>query len=1493
MGAPMLRYPWGSGGIPFAAALELPITAAVPAAQTLETTVACTHDTYLKQDASDTNYGNTVMIYINPITSTSATVRGIFRYATITAPQVGATLTSAKLYLNYYAYYSTFDPKGRTYTVYEMDYAQTPANAWVEGAAGATGATWDHYEKNGGLAWTGGHTGADGDKKTSPAGVDFVLPNPSTYGWVDAAGGHTNLDITAIVQDAITNNGGVVNLYVKDKNEGGSTNYIPMFASHNHGTPAIWSYIALTWSYTPPSSELNPYVLNVSLFKGSPTVEVLDSDATVNSRVFGYRYGPIKIDTFSTVPINSVLAPVIDTKSLVAYGTTKMFADTGADGAYTVEFVMQSGTDYTTNDCKYYVQTALGVPEDFNTGGTHYYVETPFELTANTTYYLWLYADYRRHGETSSNYGTAGVPAGVGYFEDFATDKANLADFLAYYTDWEVDTASSPDANDTEVVSSVLTVKGTATAGYEHLAIKTAAFQEDNFHCLMRFTGTGGQAGVIDVDGMDELATGNAFLLLWDLGAHYFSRYNAGAATVYHNTYPTVPFISDISVYGTTIRMVTTRGSADNQPANWGNISLADLMWNLAIGDESGNGGLKVTVGSSTAAVTMKVDWVLCYTQVEKPPNIKAPSVTYRGPGMIFGEDTHLNFPYDTAFTLPDSTVLNCGPDYKSQLTSDPGDSIQLAVEVAADCSANQTIYCYAGHADITKYTPHDHWDNEDTWEDFCDFRMPPAWVDNYDYVVGDRVEGDPTGVREGLSVGEDGGLKLYGVNWGEQSFTASASYTITSAKLLLYRSSTTLTVPITVSVRAVDVNHKPTGADLCSGSIYMNTLDTPTAGVWREFTFGAGTALTSGTEYCLVVRAISATSSKSFYWKYDSGAGYASGQYGTSGDSGSTWTLNSGRDFMFQTYGGVAKSNTAYTCLVAHNSGDYDDMSDALTAGMWQADWLNETGTWTTASYIEPVISHQLTGNVGATVGRTWVRQSSVFAWNGKYYCISGPAQWETSGLWWPDPYRTQIYEADVIGTRFGPPVHILDDGLQSGMASGGWHDSVWVDGTYGAGGVIYSCEVHQSPANTPGIRIWACSAADPMIPSNWSVNPTILLDATWLAANGDFVTGDIVSTIIYKRGSVWYLIMSIGDAAGDISYTSTTDNDPLTWVNADFEATGVVQLAATGEGHLEDMSIAQCTDSGVEATYIYYTVPVATNPNEFLRYIKLHEDAGEPHTFPAAGHWEAPVDVDWDQATWALGKNNSPRIFDNKAVDGYVYLFNSGMPENESPATAFEVWCPNWVQCTRGTDYINFDMFTVTGISTGDQPSSSKYKQTNTAIFAYASKTGTSYGGLEASVEVQISNNGARAGGIIFRHDATNNNGYFACLDYNAAETSYVRLYEYLAGTLTEIGTAYTIPAWPDPGGCGYLHLNMPWRLRVTAYGTAINVYYSKWGEPWILAKTASDSTYLSGLVGLATNLSEAVFDNFRVKTFINVEPALGEAEWTYFTRGMWSNF
>lgn len=128
------------------------------------------------------------------------------------------------------------------------------------------------------------------------------------------------------------------------------------------------------------------------------------------------------------------------------------------------------------------------------------------------------------------------------------------------------------------------------------------------------------------------------------------------------------------------------------------------------------------------------------------------------------------------------------------------------------------------------------------------------------------------------------------------QTFQASASYTMASVKLKLYRSGNPGT--ITIELQGVSGSN-PDANVLAIGTTNGNTLTTNTAGEWREITFAVPYVVTSGIDYAVVMSA----QAYNAYWKVDRGGTYPNGSVRGS-SSGETWgPVVPLSDAMFETY--------------------------------------------------------------------------------------------------------------------------------------------------------------------------------------------------------------------------------------------------------------------------------------------------------------------------------------------------------------------------------------------------------------------------------------------------------------------------------------------------------------------------------------------------------------------------------------------------------------
>jgi len=137
---------------------------------------------------------------------------------------------------------------------------------------------------------------------------------------------------------------------------------------------------------------------------------------------------------------------------------------------------------------------------------------------------------------------------------------------------------------------------------------------------------------------------------------------------------------------------------------------------------------------------------------------------------------------------------------------------------------------------------------------------------------------------------------------WTGQTFIAGVTGTLVKADFQLFCSGCGATPPnLTLSVRNTAAG-LPTGADLASVSIPGSAFASGSTVLFTA-TFGAPPALTSGTQYALILRPVSVPAGSGYFWIRSSPSTYASGSRVLSADSGGTWSTDTTRDYNFRTY--------------------------------------------------------------------------------------------------------------------------------------------------------------------------------------------------------------------------------------------------------------------------------------------------------------------------------------------------------------------------------------------------------------------------------------------------------------------------------------------------------------------------------------------------------------------------------------------------------------
>lgn len=215
----------------------------------------------------------------------------------------------------------------------------------------------------------------------------------------------------------------------------------------------------------------------------------------------------------------------------------------------------------------------------------------------------------------------------------------------------------------------------------------------------------------------------------------------------------------------------------------------------------------------------------------------------------------------------------------------------------------------------------------------------------------------------EYFNTGDSSADDFKSTKWYAQTFTPPSSHKITSVKLKWYRvgGGGGQIGTITVGIRATDGAGKPTGGDLCSGTMGATAVTTVSPGQWYEITLGAGAILSALTKYAIVMRASGGDSSNFIQWRRD-GDGYPGGGYGNSNDSGATWTMSTS-DGMFEEWGDgstvTTQDATAIQAFQAAGNGNIPNATNIVERGF---EWgtspgsypnsVTETGSFSAGAY-------------------------------------------------------------------------------------------------------------------------------------------------------------------------------------------------------------------------------------------------------------------------------------------------------------------------------------------------------------------------------------------------------------------------------------------------------------------------------------------------------------------------------------------------------------
>jgi hypothetical protein len=136
------------------------------------------------------------------------------------------------------------------------------------------------------------------------------------------------------------------------------------------------------------------------------------------------------------------------------------------------------------------------------------------------------------------------------------------------------------------------------------------------------------------------------------------------------------------------------------------------------------------------------------------------------------------------------------------------------------------------------------------------------------------------------------------------QTFTMASTLTVAGAAIYCEKSAVGIG-NVYFEIYAVDANHKPTGGVMATGNISNANIPTytgtyPHTNAWSFCAFSTPVALTTGTEYALVIRTPSWTAGYLYVYYSVATNPYAGGVGWYSTDNGSTWTTIGNYDFAF-----------------------------------------------------------------------------------------------------------------------------------------------------------------------------------------------------------------------------------------------------------------------------------------------------------------------------------------------------------------------------------------------------------------------------------------------------------------------------------------------------------------------------------------------------------------------------------------------------------------
>ncbi|ULR91371.1 DUF11 domain-containing protein [Comamonas sp. B21-038] len=179
------------------------------------------------------------------------------------------------------------------------------------------------------------------------------------------------------------------------------------------------------------------------------------------------------------------------------------------------------------------------------------------------------------------------------------------------------------------------------------------------------------------------------------------------------------------------------------------------------------------------------------------------------------------------------------------------------------------------------------------------------------------NTEGTTTGTGFGAS------------NWTGQTFISGMTGRLTQAEVQLFCNGCGASPPdLMLSVRATSAG-LPTGADLANTTIPGTTFASGTTASFTA-TFGTPLTLTSGAQYALVLRPVSAPTGSGYFWIRSSPSTYSSGSRVVATNSGTSWSTDTTRDYNFKIYidQGYSSGNLVSSLKDAGAATDWDALT-------------------------------------------------------------------------------------------------------------------------------------------------------------------------------------------------------------------------------------------------------------------------------------------------------------------------------------------------------------------------------------------------------------------------------------------------------------------------------------------------------------------------------------------------------------------------------------